>query len=691
MSGVAALLNPERVAVVGVSADPGKHGARVAAHLRRLGYSGDLWGVNPNRPELEGLAVVASLEDLPKAPDVVVSALPAAATIEVVRQAGAIGAEAVIVFAGGFAEAADGGARLQAELVETAQASGVRVLGPNSGGVIRPSRGLAMSFLTCLDRPTEQIRTGTVGVVTQSGGTGSYLHNLAAARGGGLAASISTGNEADIHAADALRALVELDDVRAIGLVLEAVRNGPAFLEALEFARTKLVPLVVCRIGTSDHGQQMMSTHTGAMAQPVAVLEGVLDARGVTVAETPAEMLEVAELLAHVPPAPGNRAAIVTHSGGLAILLADLAAKHDLDLPQPGSELHDRLVPLLDLGVANNPLDMGAIIGGPQRFTDVAQLFLESDEYDSVLAVTSAHPPAHTAARVARLLELATDKPLIHLWMAGDLGADGLARLRAAAQPITEEPRAAMRALAAICRRADLVEELEISPPLPVGAARSFPNDLTEYDAKQLLSDWGIPTVAGTLVSSADEAAQAATELGFPVAVKVSSPDVVHKGCIGGVVLAIKDADGAAAAYEHVLLAAQQHASGVEIRGALVERYRPGAEAIIGAVLDETFGPVVLAGVGGSLTESLGAMALAPAPVTAVAAYRLIRRSGAERLLSGGVGSPPDFHELADHVSLLSHRFAEHAEVLAEVEVNPLIWTDDDWEAADAVVRVRRD
>jgi acyl-CoA synthetase (NDP forming) len=675
------LLQPARVAVVGVSADPSKHGARVVNHLHRLGYAGEIWAVNPKRPRVAGAEVTASLADLPHPPDVVVSAVPSAATVEVVRMAGEVGAAAVVVFAGGFAEA-EGGARLQAELVETARAAGIRVLGPNSGGVIRPVGGVALSFLTCLDRPAEQIRPGRVGLVTQSGGTGSYLHNLAAARGGGLAASISTGNEADIDAAEAIQALVELDDVGSVAVVLESVRHGPRFLAALEAARARGKPVVVCRLGISERGGRMLSTHTGAMAQPAAVLDGVLDAHGASIAETPEEMLDVADVLAVAPAATGDRVAVVTHSGGLAILIADLAARGRLHLPMPGPELQEKLAPLLDLGAAGNPLDMGAIMGGPGRFAEVTRVFLESGEYDTVLAVTSAHPPAHSAERVTGLLQLPSDKPLIHLWMAGDLGAAGLASLREAGRPTVCEPRAAVLALSAIGRRAALAAEPDSGSPEVEPSAGTTGLD----PSYRLLVAWGIPVVDGELVSSAREASAAAGRLGPPVVVKVSSPDIVHKARLGAVVVDVPDGESAAGAYDRVMKAVGAGAAVID--GVLVQRYRPGPEAIIGAVVDDTFGPVVLAGVGGALTEALGAVAMAPAPVTPAGAARLLHRSGADRLLAGD--SRPDFAALAELVSRLSHRFAAQTDEFTEVEVNPIIWTGQSWEAADAVVRGRR-
>jgi acetate---CoA ligase (ADP-forming) len=339
-----------------VSADPAKHGGRVLGNLRRLGFSGEIWGVNPGRPEVEGVEVFASLEDLPGSPDLVVCAVPASVIPATVRSAGAIGAGGVVVFAGGFAEVGADGARLQADLVEAARSSGVRVLGPNSGGIIRPGIGLAASFLTCLDRPAHEMRTGPVGLVTQSGGTGSYVHNVAAANGSGVWLSRSPPATKPTWACPtASKRWSGWTRSKAIALVIETARDGAAFIEAVRRAHAAGKPVVACRIGSSRRGQSLMATHTGAMAAPAKVLDGVLDSLGVTIAETPEEMFAIAEVMARTPALGGSRTGIVTHSGGIAIMLTDLAEKHGLGLPTPSDGLRAELEPLLQLGSSDNP------------------------------------------------------------------------------------------------------------------------------------------------------------------------------------------------------------------------------------------------------------------------------------------------------------------------------------------------
>jgi acetate---CoA ligase (ADP-forming) len=660
MSDLGRLLDPKSIAIVGLSADPAKHGGRVLANLRKLRFPGEVWGVNPGLPLVEGVKVFPSLRDLPEPPDLVVCAISARAVPKIAMAGEGVGA--LVVFAGGFGESGSDGAALEADLGQQAQSAGTRVLGPNSGGVIRHSRGLAASFLTCLDRNAGEIRSGPVGLITQSGGTGSYIHNLAAARGSGLAVSVSTGNEVDIQMGETVSAVALLDEVKVVLTLIETVRDGQVFIEAVRDSVARGKPVVACRIGTGDRGRALMTTHTGAMAVPDRILDGVLASLGVVVAETPGEAYDIAEVVARASIPAGGRAAIVTHSGGIAIHLADLAEQSGLDLPQPGLGLKSRLDPLLDLGTANNPLDMGGIIGGPGRFAEVVDRFARSGEYDSVLAVSTAHPPSHSAERVQALLDLETPVPILHLWMAGDQAAEAMEGLRQAGVPVTEEPRAAIRALAGLARLANWSAPVELQPV--IGA----------------FEQWGLPLIEGAIARTADEAIAVAESLGYPVVVKVLAGGLAHKTELGGVRVDLRDPSAVSHAIDEVTAAAS--AAGRSVEGVRVEGYRPGLEMIIGGLVDPVFGPLISIGIGGVLTELLDDVVFAPAPVDEIRAAAMIDRLRGKALLDGFRGaSRSDLDELAGIVSRVSRGIAGSG--LREVEINPLTWDGEGWVAVD--------
>lgn len=708
------LLRPSSVAVVGASSDPHKHGSRVVANLRRLGFDGPVWAVNRRAERIDGAdGVVAAVADLPEPVDALVCAVPAAAVPGIVQEAGKVGIGAAVVFSAGFAEAGPEGAAAQRHLVEAAAEAGVRLLGPNSGGVVCPAHRVALSFLTWLDRPPAEVRPGPVGLVTQSGGTGSYVHNLAAGRGGGLAASVSTGNEADLGVAEAIVALAQWDAVRTVAVVLETVRRGPAFLEALATAHRLGKPVVVCQLGRSQRSASLLRGHTGALAIGPRVLAGVLDHYGAVPARTPEEMLDVAEVLAAAPAPRGPRVGMVTHSGGTAILLADLAADERLSLPAPSPGLAAAIEPYLQSGTKANPVDLGSIIGGPTRFGEVVRHFRDAGDYDAVLAVSTPHPPAHTEERAASLAALHAEGapvPVVNLWMAGDLGAGGLAALRSSGVPVVEEPRAAVRALAGLCRRAT-----GTGPTGPTGAADatgstdsapSEPGDVSPVDlpdaagvlsegrARTLLAAWGIPSCAGETVRLPDEAEAVAERLGFPVVMKIDAAGVPHKSAVGAVRLDLRTAGEVRRAHEEILAAVAARAPEARPDGVLVTRYEPGLELLVGCVSDPVFGPVALLGLGGTATEVLDVAVSAPVVAGARPGRRLLERLGAA--LPGGLeglarAAPgdPDWDGLVALIDRTALAFLAAQPRLVELEVNPLIWTGSDWKAADAMLGLR--
>ena len=696
-SGLARLVEPASVAIVGLSADPAKHGGKVLTSLRRFGFEGPVWGVNPKRPEVEGVEVVASLNDLPTPPDAVVLAVPAAVTPDVIATAGQVGAGAAILFGGGFAEAGDDGVALQAKIVGLARDHGLRLLGPNSAGVINPSAGTVMSFLTCLERPADQLRPGPVGLITQSGGTGSFLHNLAAERGSGFALSVSTGNEADIDAAEALQQLVDLPDVRAIALVLETVRDGPRFVAAARAALRAHKPIVVCKIGRSAVGQQVMRTHTGALAGSERAYDAAFDALGITVTSTPTELFDVAELMARTPVPAGDRVGIVTHSGGTAVLLADRASAAGLALPQPSDRLRERLGPYLQHGASGNPTDLGGIITAPHRYVEVVRSFVDDPDYDLVVPVSTPHPSAHTCDRATALAALAdeVDKPLPSLWLAGDLGAEGLAILRASGAPVTTDLGSLVTAVSGLARLGAKRRDGDPPSPKPPDSDVTALLDsaegsaLDEAESLRLIEAMGLPTVAAEVVGDAAEAARAADRLGYPVVLKAVSKDLPHKSDVGAVLLNLADETELAVGWEQLITRLADRSPTARIEGYLVERYLPGAEMLAGLVRDPTFGPVVLVGIGGTVAEAIDDVAVALPPLSARSAAALIDRLRGRALLRGFRGAAPvDEAALSRFLVHLSEIAGTYSDRIDELDLNPVVYSEGRWHVADALVHL---
>jgi acyl-CoA synthetase (NDP forming) len=701
-SSLSRFFRPASVAIVGLSADKTKHGQRVLAFLRKFGFTGPIWGVHPKTPPIDGVDMFPSLSDLPDSPDAVVLAVPPPAIPDILEEAGELKAGGAILFSGGFAETGEEGLALQHRIRDIARAGGVRLLGPNSAGVIHPAAGTVMSFLTCLERPAEQIRSGPVGLVTQSGGTGSYIYNLAAEHGGGLAISISTGNEADIELGEAFEWLVAHPDVKAIALLLEMVRNGPRFVEAARAALAAGKPVVVCKIGRSESGQRIMRTHTAALAGSMQTYDAIFHALGITTTRTPAELYEVAEIMARSPLPSGEGIGIVTHSGGAAVMLADRAEELGLALPESSDTLQRRLAPYLQMGTAGNPADLGGIVGGPERYTEVVRCFLEEPAYDVVIPVSTPHPAAHSAGRARDMVKLVqeTKKPLPHLWLAGDLGKEGLDILREKGVPHATNADSLLRAVGGIIRLGKIhkgegqTEDVWPDPSVleRIGSLQEPEAyvELSEAESKALLREMGLPVLHGELVTDQAEAVNAGERIGYPVVLKVSSADIPHKTEAGGIRLDIRSAEEVPENWDQLLASIEMNAPDAEIEGIIVEEYAPGTEIILGILRDETFGPMVLVGTGGILAEAMEDAALGLAPISESEALRMIGSLRGRALLQGFRGAPPvDETALAKLLAHLSQIAAAYQEQVEEMDLNPVVFSDGQWRITDALLTLR--
>lgn len=703
-SSLSRLLRPTSVAIVGLSADQSKHGGRVLSFLQKIGFEGDIWGVHPKTPAIAGVEVFPSLKEGPASPDAIILAVPPPAIPDVLEEAAERKAGGAIIFSGGFAEVGGEGESLQRRVCDIARGGGVRLLGPNSAGIIYPAARTILSFLTCLERPAEEIRPGPVGLVTQSGGTGSFMFNLAADRGSGLAISVSTGNEADVELGEVFEALVENPDVRSIALLLETVRHGPRFIAAARAARAAGKPVVACKIGRTAAGQDIMRTHTGALAGPIRTYEAAFESLGITSVRTPAELLDVAEVMANAPLPPGDGVGVITHSGGAAILIADKAEELGISLPDPSPEMKEKLEPFLQMGASGNPVDLGGIVTQPERYGEVIRLFLNDPAYDLVIPVSTPHPSAHSAGRGLELIKITgeTNKPLPNLWLAGKLGQEGADILRKAHMPLTESAESLMLAVRGLIRlgrmkRTDkkwIVPEKSDEKILEkllnnINRNNNDTTTLSEAASKERLVALNIPVVRSTLVANLEEAARAAGEIGYPVVLKANSPDLPHKSEAGGVRLDIGDEKALRREWEKMMADVAAHSPAARIEGALIEEFAPGIEMILGTVRDDTFGPIVLVGTGGVLAEALDDVALALAPVSEEDAGRMIASLRGRRLLQGFRGAPPaDEKGLASLIARLSRIAVAYEAGIASIDLNPVVYAGGQWRAADALIVV---
>jgi len=672
--GLDALLAPRSVAVIGASDDPRRIGGRPLSYLLHKGFAGEVLAVNPKRDTVQGLPALASLDDAAEAPDLAIVAVPAAAVVPTLEACAARGVGAAVVFSSGFAEVGahgDGGQRAMAAI---ARGSGMRILGPNCLGAYNAGLGLFATFSSTIEIETP--RAGPVGVVSQSGAYGSHVAYLARRRRVQAGYLITTGNECDVEAAECIGWLAARDDVSVIAACAEGLRDGDALCAALEAARRAGKPVVFLKMGRSAEGAEAARSHTAALAGSDAVYDAVFREFGVHRARDTDELLDVAYAASFGILPRETRLGLMSVSGGMGIQMADAAERHGLALAPMPEDAQARLKKRLPFASARNPVDVTA-----QVFNDMGlveeylQAMFEDGRYTAVVAFfTYVAGVASMAAPLADSLLRVRARHPDCLLVASIIAADDVvARYEAAGCPCFEDPDRAVRAVAAL---AGFAAAFRRAP----GAAAQMPapaawpdGDLDEASALALLAAAGLPAPEVRRAGSAREAAAAAVALGFPVALKVCSPDIAHKSDAGGVRLGLADAHAVREAHDEMRAAVARHDPGARVTGALVTPMAgDGVDLVLGARRDPLFGPVVMAGLGGIFVEVLEDVSLSRAPVDAASALAMLRRLKAWPLLTGARGREPVDVDAACAAIVALSRFAAANPQVASVDVNPL-------------------
>lgn len=679
MSDLRRLLEPRSIAVIGASRDPVKISGRVLAYLGRHGYPGEIYPVNPGHDRVQGRPAYRRVADLPGPVDLAIVVLPAPAVAGAVRECVAAGVPFVAVFSSGYAETGPVGAARQRELAEAAR--GTRLLGPNCLGLVNLPARVAATFTSALDQGS--LHPGPVAFVSQSGAFGSMIFGAAQRERLGFAYLVNTGNELDLEVAEVIDAVLDDPRVRVVIGYLEAVRDGPALVSAAQRALALGKPLVLVKVGRTGAGVRAAASHTAALAGADAVFDGVFRQYGIHRAGGMEELLDLARVFATGARAGGNRVTIVTISGGAGVLMADHCEQWGLVVPEWRGRWRERMAELIpEYGSAGNPIDVTAtLISRPELLAGVLRLAAEHPDTD-VLAVALGNTEQAEQPLIDALLAARGSKPVVVAWV----GSSGrpLARLTEAGVAAYPDPSRAIRAVAALVAQSEreragrpaAAPAPPLGPPpgplvVPVVPHRRDPDGrLDEYDSKRLLAAYGVPVVDEQPVADAAEAVAAADRIGYPVALKLLAPQLVHKTDRGGVVLDLASGAEVAAAADRLLA----RADGLPAPALLVQRMLPGRlELIVGARRDPGFGPVVLVGFGGVLAELLGDAAVARAPLTEVEAGALLDRLRGRSLLAGVRGSPPrDVAAVAAAVAAVSRLAADRPDLL-ELDVNPLL------------------
>ena len=689
-ASLAALLAPRSVAVVGASADPTRIGGRPIAYMKARGFAGPILPVNPNRTEIQGLPAYPDVASLPEVPDAAIVAVPAAQVVQTVAALGDRGVKAAIVFSAGFAETGPAGAVLQADLVATARARGMRLLGPNSLGLFNDRIGFYGIFSASLE--TGYPPPGRVGIVSQSGAYGTHVFTIARQRRIGTPIVVATGNEADVAVGDVLGWMVQDEGTDVIAVYAEGIRGGATFIAALEAARAARKPVIMMKVGSSKLGEASARSHTAAIAGDDAVTSAVLAEFGALRARSTEEMLDFAQLATRKIYPVGNTLGMVTVSGGAGVLVSDAAEALGLPMPPMPPATQARLLEMLPFAAPHNPVDCTAqalndltLVG---RFADA---MVEEGGYRSVLAFFSqTGGSASIAPKLRAELKSVQARHPDRLYVLSVLASPSLVDgYEADGWTVFEDPTRAVNAISAMGRLGDAFARAA-APPTLVSAVTLPAQSPDEAGAKRLLAGAGIASAPERACADADAAVQAAEAIGYPVVLKILSPDIVHKSEIGGVLLGVTDAAAVRAGFATLLSRAAEHAPDARIEGVLVaKQLHGGVECILGIHQDPVFGPVAMVGLGGIFVEVLRDVAFRRCPFGPDVAEAMILGLRGAPLLQGARGRPKaDIGALAQMLSRLSAFAAAAGPRLRAVDLNPVLAMPDGAFAVDAVVEI---
>jgi len=676
---------PKSIAVLGASPDVHRIRGRLLHQLRENGYPGRILPINPSYQEIDGLRCYSSIGAVGEPIDLALVAIPAANVATALEECARAGVKNTLIISSGFAEEGGAAGDMQAALVEVTKRTGIRACGPNCEGYFNTLGNIATTFSPTVEVKDDEGRVlasdRRVGVIAQSGGIGFALFNRGKAAGIGFSYVISTGNEADLNMADFLDYMVEDKNTHAVMLFCEAVRDGPGFVAALAKARTLGKPIIAIKIGRSVAGSRASASHTASLSGSYTAYRAVFERYGVIEAEDPDEAVAIAGVLLTCPPPMGRRAGIITPSGGGGAWMADTLSAHGLIVPTLSGETQAALRALMpSYGASGNPVDVTAQGSntGPAMMTVMEQL-AGSDELDMLVLITSLTSETRVSLDAQRVRAVAArcGKPMT-VWTYTLPSAFGREQAAGCGLFVHSDLR---NVGVAMGKLADYAEAL--ARPLPASPERTnvaplphnLPNMLSEYHAKALLAPFGLPESRERLATTAAEAVEAAVALGFPVAMKIASPDLPHKTEAGGVILGLQGQQSVTAAYGQIVASARHYRPTARIDGVLVQKMAPkGHELVIGMVNDATFGPIMMVGLGGTMVELMGDVVHRPAPVDVAEATDMLRSLRSAKLLQGFRGADPiELTPAAELIANLSQAAIAYRDRIVEMEFNPVI------------------
>ncbi|NLF01037.1 MAG: acetate--CoA ligase [Anaerolineales bacterium] len=672
--------SPRSVAVIGASRDPDKLGYAVTYNLKEGGFPGELYPVNPKAGEILGLTAYASVGDIPGPVDLAVLVIPYKFVPGALEECGQKGVPAAVVISAGFREAGREGLERELELIEIAKRYQMRVIGPNCLGIIDTDTPLNASFATGMPP------AGPIAFMSQSGALGTAVLDIAMAGRIGFSKFVSLGNKADVSEIDLLQALENDPSSRVILMYIEGVPNGQRFMQvARQVTRTK--PIVAIKSGVTQSGSRAVSSHTGSLAGSESAYKAAFQQAGIIRAGSMEELFDYALGFAYQPALRGDRIGIVTNAGGPGILATDALERAGLEIPRLTPETAQALAEYLP-GAASvaNPVD---VLGDAfaDRYERAIEMVLADENIDAVIVILT--PQAMTeiekTAEAVRRLAQRSDKPVLGCFMGEARIEAGVEILRQHGVPNYSFPERAAGTLAAMSayrreQQRPIVEPERCEACIP--AVRELFDrvhsegrvSIGEMEARDVLKSYGFPIPGSELAETAEDAVRIAEQVGYPVVLKIASPDILHKTDVGGVRVNLRTASDVRDAFDLIVYRAQRYVPGARVWGCLVQQMVPkGREVLVGMSRDPQFGPLVAFGLGGIYVEALKDVAFRVAPFSREEASQMIREIRSYPLLEGVRGEPPADHEaMVDALMRISQLVTDFPEIV-ELDINPLM------------------
>lgn len=641
--------HPSSVAVIGASEAPGKIGREILGNIVEAGFAGPIYPINPKSERILGLTCFKDVRDIPGPVDLAVLILPARIVPRAIRECGEKGVKGAVIISGGFAEVGPEGEKLQTELVETAREFGVRVVGPNCQGIASPYGSV------CATWPFLNVR-GRVGLLSHSGTVGMAMMDWFTHEGLGVSGCVSLGNRSDVDEVDAIEYFESDPDTKVIAAYLEGVKRPERFQEVI---RSLSKPLVVLKSGRTPKGRRAAESHTRSLAGADAIYSSLFDRNNVIRAETFEEFYDFAKAFAYLKPPEGNRVFFITSTGGGAVLATDTSEREGLDVsPMPG-ELAEQLKGIIPAHASwANPLDLT----GDATAKMIGEVIQRARPYYDTLAVIYGDP----IADASQVVTPGADE-LVIFFGGAEVEREERLKMHAKGIPVFPSPERGIRALSQLL---PAKKKLKLAQhTFPAASGRS---QMGLQESFKFLESKGFPVIISRLADSPGKAVHLAHTMGFPVALKIDSPDILHKSDAGGVRLNIQSSPGVRNAFNEMVEQVRSRHPDAAINGVVVSAMAsPGLELILGMNRDPQFGPLILFGLGGTAVELFRDVTMRLLPIDAAEAARMIGEIRGAALLKGYRGRQPiDENALVEGLLKLAAIAEEHPDIV-EIDLNP--------------------